>query len=106
MVAVEVERMLRLAEQCLERAKSFIEKTTDPPDPSAAASPSSSCSPAQPEHPQTDALPATTAANTGDYIGPSSLLLKKKQTTLNVQAVLTWSLPQGLQIKSNTCTAT
>lgn len=27
----EVERMLRLAEQCLERAKSFIEKTTDTP---------------------------------------------------------------------------
>ncbi|KAJ0069209.1 hypothetical protein NL108_003144, partial [Boleophthalmus pectinirostris] len=27
----EVERMLRLAEQCLERAKSFIEKSTEPP---------------------------------------------------------------------------
>uniref|UniRef100_A0A3Q3QKK1 VPS9 domain-containing protein n=1 Tax=Monopterus albus TaxID=43700 RepID=A0A3Q3QKK1_MONAL len=33
MVAVEVERMLRLAEQCLERAKSFIGKNTDPPLP-------------------------------------------------------------------------
>uniref|UniRef100_A0A3Q0S3D9 VPS9 domain containing 1 n=1 Tax=Amphilophus citrinellus TaxID=61819 RepID=A0A3Q0S3D9_AMPCI len=32
MVAVEVERMLTLAEQCLERAKSFIGKNADPPD--------------------------------------------------------------------------
>uniref|UniRef100_UPI003AAB380B VPS9 domain-containing protein 1 n=1 Tax=Centroberyx gerrardi TaxID=166262 RepID=UPI003AAB380B len=38
MVAVEVERMLRLAEQCLERAKSFIERRDDPPDLSASAS--------------------------------------------------------------------
>lgn len=68
MVAVEVERMLRLAEQCLERAKSFIEKRTDPPDLSAAASPSSSCSPAQPEHQQTNALPVATASDAGDYI--------------------------------------
>ena len=30
MVAVEMERMLRLAEQCLERAKSFIERHEEP----------------------------------------------------------------------------
>ncbi|XP_022624252.1 VPS9 domain-containing protein 1 [Seriola dumerili] len=65
MVAVEVERMLRLAEQCLERAKSFIEKSTDPPDLSASASPSSSCSPAQSEPHQTAVLPVAIAANTG-----------------------------------------
>uniref|UniRef100_A0A8C4HE15 VPS9 domain containing 1 n=1 Tax=Dicentrarchus labrax TaxID=13489 RepID=A0A8C4HE15_DICLA len=41
-VAVEVERMLRLAEQCLERAKSFIGKSADPPDLSASVSASSS----------------------------------------------------------------
>ncbi|XP_071346107.1 VPS9 domain-containing protein 1 isoform X2 [Trachinotus anak] len=65
MVAVEVERMLRLAEQCLERAKSFIEKSTDPPDLSASASASSSCSPAQSEPSQTAVLPGATAANSG-----------------------------------------
>lgn len=32
MVGVEVERMLRLAEQCLERAKSSIQQRSDPPD--------------------------------------------------------------------------
>ncbi|XP_060933300.1 VPS9 domain-containing protein 1 [Limanda limanda] len=52
-VVVEVERMLRLAEQCLERAKSFIEKSADPIDLSAAAS----CSPAD--------LPVATATDTG-----------------------------------------
>ncbi|CAN9498686.1 unnamed protein product [Ophioblennius macclurei] len=31
--AVEEERMLRLAEQCLERARSFIGKSLDPPEP-------------------------------------------------------------------------
>nr|XP_015820846.2 VPS9 domain-containing protein 1 isoform X1 [Nothobranchius furzeri] len=36
LVVVEVERMLRLAEQCLERAKSSIEKRSDPPDPPAS----------------------------------------------------------------------
>ncbi|KAM3870009.1 VPS9 domain-containing protein 1 [Diretmus argenteus] len=38
MVAVEVERMLRLAEQCLERAKSFIGRRDDCPDLSASSS--------------------------------------------------------------------
>ncbi|CAB1428731.1 unnamed protein product [Pleuronectes platessa] len=60
-VVVEVERMLRLAEQCLERAKSFIEKSADPLDLSAAAS----CSPAQSEPHQTTDLPVATAADTG-----------------------------------------
>ncbi|XP_027128346.1 VPS9 domain-containing protein 1 isoform X2 [Larimichthys crocea] len=59
MVAMEVERMLRLAEQCLERAKSFIGKNADHPDLSASVSTSTSCSPGQSE-PQT----ATTASST------------------------------------------
>ncbi|XP_072241464.1 VPS9 domain-containing protein 1 [Leuresthes tenuis] len=52
MIAVEVERMLRLAEQCLERAKSFIGKS---PDPSSPGSPG-----------QSAPLPAATAGNTAD----------------------------------------
>uniref|UniRef100_A0A3Q3BEA5 VPS9 domain containing 1 n=1 Tax=Kryptolebias marmoratus TaxID=37003 RepID=A0A3Q3BEA5_KRYMA len=60
MVAVEVERMLRLAEQCLERAKSFIEKRSDPPDLPT----STSCSAGQSEPLQTAGLPTATAANT------------------------------------------
>lgn len=67
MVVVEVERMLRLAEQCLERAKSFIGKSAVPPDLSASisTSTSSSCSPGQSEPLQTVGHPAATAANTG-----------------------------------------
>ncbi|XP_035013103.2 VPS9 domain-containing protein 1 isoform X2 [Hippoglossus stenolepis] len=61
MVVVEVERMLRLAEQCLERAKSFIQKSADPLDLSAPAS----CSTAQSEPHQTTDLPVATAADTG-----------------------------------------
>nr|XP_046249119.1 VPS9 domain-containing protein 1 isoform X2 [Scatophagus argus] len=64
MVAVEVERMLRLAEQCLERTKSFIGKRTDPPDLSASVSASSSCSPGQSNPHQNAALPASISANT------------------------------------------
>lgn len=59
----EVERMLRLAEQCLERAKSFIGKSTEPPDLSASVS--ASCSPEQSEPHQTAVLPAANAENTG-----------------------------------------
>lgn len=65
MVVVEVERMLRLAEQCLERAKSFIGKSAVPPDLSAPISTSSSCSPGQSEALQTVGHPTATAANTG-----------------------------------------
>lgn len=65
MVVVEVERMLRLAEQCLERAKSFIGKSAVPPDLSASISTSSSCSPGQSEPLQTVGHPAAAAANTG-----------------------------------------
>ncbi|XP_078114153.1 VPS9 domain-containing protein 1 isoform X2 [Sander vitreus] len=60
---VEVERMLRLAEQCLERAKSFIGKRADPPNLSASVSASFSCSPGQSEPHQNAHLPATIAAN-------------------------------------------
>ncbi|XP_044049577.1 VPS9 domain-containing protein 1 isoform X2 [Siniperca chuatsi] len=62
MVAVEVERMLRLAEQCLERAKSFIGKSAEPPDLSASVS--AYCSPGQSEPHQTAVIPAAIAANT------------------------------------------
>ncbi|XP_074487801.1 VPS9 domain-containing protein 1 isoform X1 [Sebastes fasciatus] len=61
---MEVERMLRLAEQCLERAKSFIGKRANPPDLSASISASFSCSPGQSELHQTAVLPAAVAANT------------------------------------------
>ena len=64
MDAVEVERMLRLAEQCLERAKSFIGKNANPPDP-ASISASSSCSPVQSQLHQNAVLPAPTASSTG-----------------------------------------
>ncbi|XP_032378227.1 VPS9 domain-containing protein 1 [Etheostoma spectabile] len=61
--AVEGERMLRLAEQCLERAKSFIGKRADPPNLSASVSASFTCSPGQSEPRQDAHLPAPTAAN-------------------------------------------
>ncbi|XP_067358482.1 VPS9 domain-containing protein 1 isoform X1 [Channa argus] len=61
-VAVEEERMLRLAEQCLERAKSFIGKSMAPTDVSVSAS--FACSPGQSETHQTAVPPVTTAANT------------------------------------------
>ncbi|XP_026167840.1 VPS9 domain-containing protein 1 isoform X2 [Mastacembelus armatus] len=60
MLAVEVERMLTLAEQCLERAKSFIGKSTDAPDLLAPVS----CSPGQSESHQTVVLPVAISANT------------------------------------------
>lgn len=61
MVAVEVERMLRLAEQCLERAKSFIEKRSDHPD-----RPTSPCSTGESEPLQTTVHPSATAGNTSE----------------------------------------
>lgn len=48
MVAVEVERMLTLAEQCLERAKSFVGKSAEPQDLPASAFSSSGLS--EPPH--------------------------------------------------------
>uniref|UniRef100_A0A665WQ97 VPS9 domain-containing protein n=1 Tax=Echeneis naucrates TaxID=173247 RepID=A0A665WQ97_ECHNA len=67
MAAVEVGRMLRLAEQCLERAKSFIEKNAGPNEASASVSASSSGSPAQTAKPhQTAISPVAIAENTGD----------------------------------------
>ncbi|XP_047452671.1 VPS9 domain-containing protein 1 [Mugil cephalus] len=65
MLAVEVERMLRLAEQCLERAKSFIGKTADPPDlPDLPATSSSSGSPNLSEPRQTSGPSAAITTNT------------------------------------------
>lgn len=49
MVAVEGERMLRLAEQCLERAKSFIGKRAAPPEAPTSISASAASSPVQSE---------------------------------------------------------
>ncbi|XP_006804018.1 VPS9 domain-containing protein 1 [Neolamprologus brichardi] len=61
-VSVEVARMLTLAEQCLERAKSFVGKSTEPPDLSASAF--SSGSPGLPEPHQTAVVPASHTADT------------------------------------------
>lgn len=66
-VSVEVERMLRLAEQCLERAKSFIGKSVEASDRTTAVSPASSSSPGQPEPMYLDVLPAT-ATSSGEYV--------------------------------------
>ncbi|XP_031724020.1 VPS9 domain-containing protein 1 isoform X1 [Anarrhichthys ocellatus] len=74
--AVEVERMLRLAEQCLERSKSFVGKRAKPPDLPAAVSASFSCSPGQLEPQQTALLPAAIAANAADTAPPSDTPVK------------------------------
>ncbi|XP_070686715.1 VPS9 domain-containing protein 1 [Pempheris klunzingeri] len=60
---VAVERLLRLAEQCLERAKSFIGKSADPPDLSPSISTSPYSSPGQSEPHHTAVPPAGAAAN-------------------------------------------
>lgn len=61
MVAVEGERMLRVAEQCLERAKSFIGKRAAPPEPLTSTSVSTASSPVQSE-PQQSNVPPTAKA--------------------------------------------
>lgn len=66
MVAVEMKRMLRLAEQCLERAKSFIENHFDPPD-LPTSSPSLPL-PSLSEPNQPPVSPAASAANIGEYV--------------------------------------
>ncbi|XP_024911756.1 VPS9 domain-containing protein 1 isoform X2 [Cynoglossus semilaevis] len=60
---VELERMLRLGEQCLERAKSFIQSDSASQEPSTL----SPCSPAPPESSQTTA--------TADTVCPASVSL-------------------------------
>ncbi|XP_051808282.1 VPS9 domain-containing protein 1 isoform X1 [Acanthochromis polyacanthus] len=60
MVAVEVERMLRLAEQCLERAKSFIGKNVDPPDLHTSSSSAAAAASSSSEPHQTTSAPANT----------------------------------------------
>ncbi|XP_033824353.1 VPS9 domain-containing protein 1 [Periophthalmus magnuspinnatus] len=68
----EVERMLRLAEQCLERAKSFIEKSTALP----AQTPTHSVSSVdQSESTQPSITPLTSAANT---VSPSDTSADKR----------------------------
>lgn len=84
--------MLRLAEQCLERAKSFIGKSADPPDLSDSVSASSSCSAGQSEPLHTAVLPASVAANTGEYIRSNqkhSLLLTCRSITANLEPGVT-----------------
>ncbi|KAG7522977.1 hypothetical protein JOB18_035185 [Solea senegalensis] len=58
MEVVEVERMLTLAEQCVERAKSFVDKSADPSDLSASTSTSTAQSESYQE-------PGVAAADTG-----------------------------------------
>ncbi|CAJ1057018.1 VPS9 domain-containing protein 1 isoform X1 [Xyrichtys novacula] len=70
-VVVEVERMLRLAEQCLERAKSFIGKNAEPPDVSIFVSTQSVCPPGLSEPCQTA---AATSLNT---VSPSDTPVRK-----------------------------
>ncbi|XP_068168441.1 VPS9 domain-containing protein 1 isoform X2 [Antennarius striatus] len=70
MVAVEVERMLRLAEHCLERAKSFVGNTADPPDVSASVPTSSFCSAGRSKAPQPAVSSATTAVKTDTVVDP------------------------------------
>lgn len=76
MVAVEEERMLMLAEQCLERAKSFIGKSTAPPD--VAVSASSSLGESEPH--QTAVLSVSTAPNIGEYTPSNHINLLYKHT--------------------------
>ncbi|XP_034031560.1 VPS9 domain-containing protein 1 isoform X2 [Thalassophryne amazonica] len=58
---VEVDRMLRLAEQCLERAKSSVEKSGAPPHSSVSTCVSSSGPRSQPETPLPIVTPAAGA---------------------------------------------
>lgn len=90
-VAVEVGRMLRLAEQCLERVKSFIGKRAD----------LSASSPGQSEPNQTAVLTDTTA-NPGECIIQSGPFFYYH----TVQSLLTKSLPQRSQIKISQCVCT
>lgn len=73
MVAVEVEKMLRLAEQCLERVKSFVGKRDEPPTPpSSTTTPTNSAALSL-----TTALAPSVAVNPGKigkYIYPQILL--------------------------------
>uniref|UniRef100_A0A672JE29 VPS9 domain containing 1 n=1 Tax=Salarias fasciatus TaxID=181472 RepID=A0A672JE29_SALFA len=63
--------MLRLAEQCLERAKSFIGKSLDPPGP-----PSSSSGPAEPSHTPEDTSKQTPLMSSPTNT-PQSLLVNR-----------------------------
>lgn len=90
--------MLRLAEQCLERAKSFIGKSTAPPDIHV----SSSSSPGQSETHQSAVLPVITVPNTGEYSPSNHKHLFYKQA---LQWLLICSLLQRSQIKTSQCVA-
>ncbi|XP_056271864.1 VPS9 domain-containing protein 1 isoform X2 [Pseudoliparis swirei] len=60
---VEVERMLRLAEQCLERSKSFVGQRATPPDlPAASSRPPGQSEPRQPAPRPADAVGALPSA--------------------------------------------
>lgn len=89
--------MLRLAEQCLERAKSFIGKSVDPPDRTTAVSPASPSSFSQPEPMCLDVLPATAATSSGEYV------LSHWNWFVTLSSLESWSLPLGPQTKSDQC---
>ncbi|KAM9569185.1 VPS9 domain-containing protein 1-like isoform 1-T1 [Salvelinus alpinus] len=69
MVAVEVEKMLRLAEQCLERVKSFVGKRDEPPTP-----PSSTTTPTN-----SAALSLATALAPSVAVNPGKIVLPQPQ---------------------------
>lgn len=87
-VSVEVERMLRLAEQCLERAKSFLGKSVEP---------ASSSSSGQPEPIYLDVHAATTATSSGEEF------LSHWNCFVTVQSLQSWPLPLGSQTKTDQC---
>eukprot|EP00066_Takifugu_rubripes_P004016 XP_003967058.1 PREDICTED: VPS9 domain-containing protein 1 isoform X1 [Takifugu rubripes] len=70
-VALEEERMLRLAEQCLERAKSFIGKSAESPDRTTSVSQGPASSSGQSEALYLDVLPAATATASAGPVAPS-----------------------------------
>lgn len=93
-VSVEVERMLTLAEQCLERAKSFLGKSVEAPDRPTATLPASSSSSGQPEPIYLDVHAATTATSSGEEFPLSLKLLSLCRVGL---------CPRGHKHKTHQC---
>lgn len=102
MVVVEVERMLRLAEQCLERAKSFIGKSADPPDLSDSVSAPSVCPLGLSEPCQTaSTAPSNTAPNTASNMGKLLFLCQKPHTLQTVHSIGFTNQQSLIQSESN-----
>lgn len=66
MGSMEVEKMLKLTEQCLERIKSFTAKQQEPPPPSSTSSPNQTSSSTLP--PVVASTLKTTAEKTGEPV--------------------------------------